>query len=288
MRARIVVGVVLIVACGCGKQAPTNQAPKDQTAGEGARPSVSLSLTSTAAAAEDQAWGTVKGQIVFAADPPAAAKINVTKDQAHCLAKGALLSEAWVINPKNKGVRWTVIWLAPEPDSKTPLPIHPKLKDVPAKAAEIDQPCCAFVPHVLGMREGQQLIVKNSAPVPHNINVTGNPKKNAGFNYLMPAGGEIKAPALKADRYPLQMSCNIHPWMNGRIAVFDHPYFAITDEDGNFEIKDAPAGEYRLKVWHESVGWRGGAAGNVGQKITIKPSGATELGKLELKEKYDD
>lgn len=236
--------------------------------------------------AADDAWGTIKGQIVFAGDPPERMKVNVNKDEKHCLEKGDILSDAWVVNKKNKGVKWVVVWLAPEPKAD-PLKISPKLKDVPTKAAELDQPCCAFIPHVLAMREGQPLVIKNSAPVPHNINVTGNPKKNPGFNVLLPGGGEYKAPALKADRFPLSASCNIHPWMNARIAVFDHPYFAVTDEDGNFEIKDAPAGDCRLKVWHESVGWRGGAAGRDGEKITIK-SGANDLGKLELKAKYED
>jgi hypothetical protein len=75
--------------------------------------------------------------------------------------------------------------------------------------------------------------------------------------------------------------------MSARLAVYDHPYFAITDADGKFEIKNAPAGNYRLKVYHESVGWRGGAAGANGEKITIKP-GANDLGALKLKEKYED
>jgi hypothetical protein len=240
----------------------------------------------SASAADPAGWGDVKGQIVFAGDAPKAMKVNVNKDEKHCLEKGDILSEAWVINPKNKGVKWTVVWLAPEPGGEA-LPIKPDLKEVPKKAAELDQPCCAFVPHVLGVREGQEVVIKNSAPVPHNINVTGNPKKNPGFNVLLPAGGQYKAPALKADRFPLQASCNIHPWMNARIAVFDHPYFAITDGEGNFEIKGAPAGNYRLKVWHESVGWRGGAAGKDGDKITIKANAPTDLGKLELKEKYE-
>lgn len=283
MTRRMLASVVVCVVVGCTVQ----ESPPVENDAAVNVPSPALSVAPTlVAAAADDAWGTVKGQIVFAGDAPAPMKVNVNKDEKHCLEKGDILSEAWVINAKNKGVKWTVVWLAPEPGGEA-LPINPKLKAVPEKAAELDQPCCAFIPHVLGVREGQQVIIKNSAPVPHNINVTGNPKKNPGFNVLLPASGQFKAPALKADRFPLSASCNIHPWMNARIAVFDHPYFAITDGDGNFEIKDAPAGTYRLKVWHESVGWRGGAAGKDGEKITIKKEG-TDVGKVELKAKYDD
>jgi hypothetical protein len=243
-----------------------------------------LSLSgSPVRADEPQGWGTVKGQVVFGGDVPAPELINVNKDQQHCLEKGPLTKETWVINKENKGVRYTFVWLAPEPGTTTPLPINPKLKDPKEKSVTIDQPCCAFVPHCLGMREGQELIVKNSAPVAHNVNYTGNPRKNPGGNFLLPPNTKKVIDNLKADRFPLQVTCNIHPWMNARVAVFDHPYFAVTDENGNFEIKDAPAGTYRLKVWHEAIGWRGGAAGRDGEKITIKPEAVTDLGKLEVK-----
>lgn len=249
-----------------------------------------LSVFVVCVRAEDPAgWSTIKGQVVFAAgEIPKAQALVVNKDMVHCLAKGPILSEDWVINPKNRGVRWTFLWLAPEPPVQgKSLPIHPQLKNVKDKEVFLDQPCCAFIPHCLAIREGQDLIVKNSAPVPHNINWAGNPLKNPGGNVIIPAGQTHTIAGLKADRLPLQMSCNIHPWMKGRLAVFDHPYFAVTDENGNFAIPLAPAGEYRLKVYHESVGWRGGAAGRDGEKITIKPNGVTNLGKIELKANYE-
>ena len=87
----------------------------------------------------------------------------------------------------------------------------------------------------------------------------------------LPVGGQPKPPNrtpliagvlggcldLVADRLPIKIECNIHPWMNGWVRVFDHPYFAVTDADGNFELKNAPAGNYRLMVWHGQGGWRG-------------------------------
>jgi hypothetical protein len=70
--------------------------------------------------------------------------------------------------------------------------------------------------------------------------------------------------------------------MEGRVAVFDHPYFAITDEHGKFEIKDAPAGKFRIVAYQEKIGWRGGAKGKKGQEITIKAGGVTDLGDLQM------
>jgi hypothetical protein len=237
-----------------------------------------------AASQGDSAWGTIKGQIVYDGDPiPEQKPLNVSKDQEHCLGKGPILSEDWVVNKQNKGVRWTFVWLSPDPGAAANLPIHPTLKDIQNKEVEIDQPRCAFVPHCLAMREGQVLVAKNSSPIAHNVRWVGNPIKNPGGSNIIPTNGSFKIENLKADKLPLIVECNIHPWMKGRVGVFDHPYFAVTDDNGNFEIKLAPAGEHRLKVYHESVGWRGGAAGRNGEKITIKGGGVTDLGKLGIK-----
>lgn len=239
--------------------------------------------TATAADAAGD-WGTIKGQVVWAAEIPARPPLNVNKDEKHCLEKGPILGEEFVINKENKGVKWVLVWLAQDPSvGKKPLPIHPSLEKIAQPQVVLDQPCCAFIPHVMGMRVGQDLVVKNSAPVAHNVNYAGNPLTNPGGNQLLPPGGMITVQGLKAERLPLRISCNIHPWMSAKIGVFEHPYFAVTDADGKFEIKDAPAGNYRLIAWQEGVGWRGGAEGRSGEKITIKPGVVTDLGKLDLK-----
>src|SRR5262249_51376911 len=157
-------------------------------------------------------------------------------------------------NPKNQGVRWAIVSLAPPPEMKA-LPIHPDLQPLPKTGVEIDQPCCAFIPHVVAMRQGQDLTIKNSAAFLHNANLAGSPKAgNTGFNVAIASGGKHVAAGLKAQKLPINLSCTVHPWMNARIGVFDHPYFAVTDADGKFEIKNAPAGTYRIRVWHEKNG----------------------------------
>ena len=103
---------------------------------------------------------------------------------------------------------------------------------------------------------------------------------NPGGNVLLPPNTEKEIDDLKADRFPVSVECNIHPWMNGWVRVFNHPYFAVTDENGGFEFKDAPAGNWQLMIWHGSGGWLGGAKGKNGQPITIKAGGTTDLGSL--------
>jgi hypothetical protein len=85
---------------------------------------------------------------------------------------------------------------------------------------------------------------------------------------------------LNADRLPVRLADNIHPWMTAWLWVFDHPYFAVTDVDGAFTIRQAPAGTFRLVVWHEGTGW--GPGGRTGIDVTV-PRGRDEVVPVELK-----
>jgi hypothetical protein len=220
-------------------------------------------------------WGTVKGQIVLTdgTPMPERKKLDVNKDQGHCLAKGDILSQEWMVNKNSRGVQYVYVWLAPEPNG-SPLAIHPQFQQPPSEPAVMDQPQCMFEPHAIAMRQGQVLIAKNSSPVAHNYNWQS--AKNQG-NQLIPANGEYQIKNLEADRVPMVISCNIHPWMKGWVRVFDHPYYAVTDAEGKFEIKNAPAGKCRIVIWHEAIGFRGGAMGRAGEQIEIKADGVTEV-----------
>jgi hypothetical protein len=242
-------------------------------------------LTGANAQGEAAGWGTIKGQVVLAGPVPMQQEVAAVKthqDAKNCLKDGPVVKQDWVVNAKNKGVEWTFVWLQPDKaKGQTELPINPALKEIKQKEVMMDQPCCTFIPHAIGMRQGQVLVAKNSAPMPHNYKYGGNPAKNPGNNVLIPPGGKLEIKDLVADRFPVSISCTIHPWMQAWVRVYDHPYYAVTDKDGNFEIKDAPAGTYNLVVWHESVGW-GTKGGKNGDPVTIKAGAVTELPKIEL------
>jgi hypothetical protein len=235
-------------------------------------------------------WGTIKGQVVWAGgDVPKNPAANVAKEKA-CLAKGCDVREdKVVVNPKNKGVRWVLVWLA-DPKDATKVnfapKIHPTLKN-PPKSVEIDQPCCTFGPRVIGMEAKQSLIVKNSMTVSHNFNIQsigGGPSKNPLILPMQDAKIDGFVPKL----YPTMYSCSIHPWMKGWIGTFSHPYFAVTDADGNFEIKNAPAGKFQLILWHEDVGFLTMTSKLMrGKVIDVKSGGTTDAGKIDMK-KSDD
>lgn len=234
----------------------------------------------------DPQWTSIKGQITFDGEPKAVAPLNITVDQAHCLDKGKLSDETWIVNKTNKGVKNVFIWLASDAASASgkDLPVHPSLREVKSIRVEIDQPNCAFHPHAVGIREGQTLVVKNSSPITHNVRwEPANSIRNKGDNRTIAGGGSVEVANLKQDRLPIAISCSIHPWMRGVIRVFDTPYFALSDESGAFEIKLAPVGKYRIFAWHEGCGWKGGAAGKSGDEIDIRAGSAMDLGQWKLK-----
>src|SRR5262249_41385609 len=96
-----------------------------------------------------------------------------------------------------------------------------------------------------------------------------------------PPGGKLDVKGFKPATAAVSVSCTIHGWMKGYIRVFDHPYFAVTDKDGNFEIKDAPAGTWNLVVWQEEKGWVN--CDKNAQPATGTANGSTDVGKVELK-----
>lgn len=235
----------------------------------------------------DDKWVTLKGRIVYDGTPPAVQEQNVTSDQVHCLEKGKILKDEWLVNKANNGVKNVFVWLAA--DGKTAsgkaLPIHPSLAAIAKPTVEMDQPRCAFEPHVVAVREGQTLVVKNSSTITHNTRWDpADTLANKAGNETIVAGKSINIANLKQHRLAINVACTIHPWMRGYIRVFDSPYFAVTDADGKFEIKLAPVGKHRLFVWHEGAGWKGGAAGKNGDEIEIKPGEVQDLGELKIKQ----
>ena len=83
------------------------------------------------------------------------------------------------------------------------------------------------------------------------------------------------------ERTPGEVVCDIHGWMKAWIRVFDHPYYAVSDKDGMFEIKDAPVGTFKIWYWSDG-GWKDGAAGANGFPITIK-AGENDLKNVDWK-----
>jgi plastocyanin len=129
--------------------------------------------------------------------------------------------------------------------------IADKKFDPPKDHVVIDQRKMAFIPHVVAVQQGTTVDFLNSDPVGHNVywpSVSGNKKLSHNLG-TWPKGE--KKPFQFNDLGTVSLLCNVHPEMSGYVVVAPTPYFAVTDKEGNFEIKDIPAGKYTLKTWSE-------------------------------------
>jgi hypothetical protein len=187
-------------------------------------------------------WATLRGQFVFDGTPPQMPPYNVTKEHNICTVNGTPPpQETLLVDSASGGVKNVAIYLRDA--SRVHESAQPK-----TDAVEFDQKHCVFLTHVLGVTVGQSLQIKNSDPTGHNTNILG-----AGFNQLIPEGASIPYKVQKESAVPSQVVCSIHPWMAAYLLPRKNGYFAITNEEGRFEIANLPAGEaIELQVWHES------------------------------------
>ncbi len=140
--------------------------------------------------------------------------------------------------------------------------------EMPKETAELDQHACMYEPHVLAMMTGQDFKVKNADPFLHNVHSLS--QVNPPFNFAQPNKDDGKAvDPFKAAEY-IHVKCDVHPWMSAYIGVFEHPYFAVTKEDGTFDIKTAglPDGDYTVNFYHEK--YANDPAQLPEEKVTVK------------------
>jgi plastocyanin len=124
---------------------------------------------------------------------------------------------------------------------------------MPEEPVVMSQKGCMYNPRVFGIRAGQNLEFHNPDKFLHNVHAL--PKVNTEFNRSMNSQRtEITTTFDKTEWPPFDIKCDIHAWMQAFCAVFDHPYFAVTDASGKFKIEGLPAGEYEIEAWHERLG----------------------------------
>ncbi|MDC0050892.1 hypothetical protein OAJ79_04615 [Verrucomicrobia bacterium] len=127
-----------------------------------------------------------------------------------------------------------------------------KTYPAPKKPALLDQQRSMFRPRVQGLFVGQDFAMRNSDPIIHNVRSLS--QENRPFNIAQPAGTPDRLKRFSNKEGPIELRCDFHRWMRAYIFVMEHPFFAITDAKGRFQIKNLPPGEYTLATWHESFG----------------------------------
>jgi hypothetical protein len=122
----------------------------------------------------------------------------------------------------------------------------------PQDSVVLDQQNCMYTPRTVALLANQALVIRNSDQTLHNVHV--RPSRNREFNLGQPLRGTRSRRTFSLPEVGIAVACDIHGWMHASIAVFDHPYFAVTNADGSFSIADLPAGDYVIEAWHATLG----------------------------------
>jgi len=197
--------------------------------------------------------GSVGGQVRFEGRLPEPSRISMSADPS-CAKQhsSAVVGEDVVVG--NGGALANVVVFVSDG-------LGDRSFDVPADAAVVEQKGCVYKPHVLALRANQKLKIVNSDNTLHNIHPV--PANNREWNKAEPPGSTLEE-TFPREEIGIPVKCNVHPWMRSYIAVFKHPFFAVTGKDGSFDLSNLPPGEYTVKAWHEKLG-------TMTQKITVTP-----------------
>lgn len=200
---------------------------------------------------------TISGTVKLAGKAPAPKKVDITKDKEVCGLKPHYQQD--LVVGANGGVANAIVVIA---DLKGAAP-------KPEANVKFDQHGCQYEPHVLAFAAGSTVNVVNEDGILHNIHTYST--KNPAVNMAQPKFKKVLKVEVKQPEL-IRVTCDAHGWMHGWWYAAGTPYYAVTDDKGNFTIKNVPPGDYTLKLWQEKLA---PAGKELTQKVSVKPGAAT-------------
>lgn len=195
------------------------------------------------AANADASTSNVRGRVVLVGQLPVTEFVTVPRDSATC---GEFMrDEGITVDPTTRGITGVVVSLEG---------VERTVATSSARDTIIESDHCRFVPRINSATTTSSITFKNLDPILHDAQVLKpNSLNPIVLNVMQPSRAPDVTKRL-TERGVFAVRCNVHPFMHGAILVFDHPYFAITDTNGDFILPETPAGTYKLRLWHETLG----------------------------------
>jgi len=211
--------------------------------------------------------GDISGSVTLKGTPPAEKPIDKSADK-NCGAAAGATTHHYIVGSKGELAN-VVISLKG---------VEGKSTGASAQPVVMDQKNCEYNPVILAVQTGQKIAIKNSDPTLHNVHavptVAGNIEKNQA---QAPNAPDLMFAFQKPENF-LKFQCDVHNWMFSWVSVFDHPYFAVTDIEGKYTIKNVPDGKYTIVAMHRKA-----AAAGMEKEIEVKADGAKADFTLEAK-----
>lgn len=201
-----------------------------------------------AATDHPEAVAVIRGQVNFTGNPPAEQNFKITGDKfcEEVNSRSPIRKRDLALN-EDGTIADVVVWVA----EGGPDWLYESAKQ-PLAPVVMMQENCQFFPRVVALQTGQHLVVKNADPTLHNVNA--QPQNNPRLNKALFPNGDPAVLTFEKPEMAIKLKSDIHPWIEGWAAVFSHSAFAVTGEDGRFEISGLPPGEYVLNAWQERFG----------------------------------
>ncbi len=239
----LITGVVIFTSMKTEAPEVVDEAPKEAPVAVSAVPVATTEELTESDKLSSKAFP-VKGIVTFEGEIPQGKKLTLPSGCAKPGSGDVYSNEVIVKNGKLQNVLITI--------KADHYPTVNNQNEVPTEEVILDQHNCMYHPRVAAVRVGQKVTFLNSDPIFHNVRSVTS--VNEKFNTAMPKKDQRFTKVFKKAELFLQAKCSVHPWMGAYVAVMDHPYYAVTNEKGEYTLPLLPAGKYIIEAWHETLG----------------------------------